>query len=144
LKAGYLLDTSAVVALLKGTPPPVRRRFRKAIKKEAPFGVSSVVLHELWHGVARSGRAQENAERLKVFLSAPVRVVPFEAEDAAEAGRLRAELEAAGASLGPYDVLIAAQALRLGATLVTADAHTFERVRGLAWKDWGRKGSGRE
>jgi predicted nucleic acid-binding protein len=36
--------------------------------------------------------------------------------------------------------LIAAQALRLNATLVTANAAEFARVRGLARQDWGAKG----
>jgi hypothetical protein len=45
-------------------------------------------------------------------------------------------LEADGTPIGPYDMLIAAQALRSGATLVTANVKEFSRVRGLAWQDW--------
>ena len=52
------------------------------------------------------------------------------------AGQLRRALEAAGAPIGPYDLLIAAQALRTGATLVTAKVAEFARIRGLAWEDW--------
>jgi tRNA(fMet)-specific endonuclease VapC len=47
-----------------------------------------------------------------------------------------ATLEAAGTPIGPYDMLIAAQALCSGATLVTANVKEFSRVRGLAWQDW--------
>jgi hypothetical protein len=47
-----------------------------------------------------------------------------------------ATLEAGGTPIGPYDMLIAAQALRRGATLVTANVKEFSRVRGLAWQDW--------
>jgi len=94
------------------------------------------VLYELWYGVARSGRRRENAERLRVFLSGNIDVVPFSEEDAVAAGELRATLEAAGTPIGPYDVLIAGQALRSGATLVTANVSEFARVQGLAWQDW--------
>jgi tRNA(fMet)-specific endonuclease VapC len=52
------------------------------------------------------------------------------------AGDLRATLEAAGTPIGPYDLLIAAQALRAGATLVTAKVSEFARVPGLQWQDW--------
>ena len=94
------------------------------------------MLYELWYGVARSEHRHENAERLRVFLSGNINVVPFDEEDAAAEGDLRAALEAEGAPIGPYDPLIAAQALRIKATLVTANVPEFARVRGLVWQDW--------
>ena len=66
-------------------------------------------------------------------------VAPFAQEDAAIAGDLRATLEAAGTPIGPYDLLIAAQALRTGTTLVTANVSEFARVPGLVWQDWTAK-----
>ncbi len=135
----YFLDTNAVIALLKNEPATVRRRLRRAASRGALIAISSVVLYELWYGVARSERRRENAERLRIFLSGNIRVVPFDESDAADAGDLRAALEAAGTPIGPYDLLIAAQALRLNATLVTANVSEFARVRGLAWQDWSRK-----
>jgi tRNA(fMet)-specific endonuclease VapC len=62
--------------------------------------------------------------------------VSFEERDAAIAGDLRASLEASGTVIGPYDLLIAAQALRTDATLVTANTSEFARVPGLMWEDW--------
>lgn len=132
----YLLDTNAVIALLKNDPAGVRRRLRRAVTRRAAITVSSVVLFELWYGVARSERRRENAERLRVFLSGNINVVPFEEEDAATAGNLRAALEGAGTPIGPYDLLIAAQALRTGATLVTANISEFRRVHNLVCQDW--------
>jgi tRNA(fMet)-specific endonuclease VapC len=132
----YLLDTNAVIALLKNNPPGVRERLRRAVSQRVSIAVSSIVLYELWYGVARSGRRRENAERLRVFLSGSIDVVPFSEEDAVAAGELRAALEAAGTPIGPYDVLIAGQALRSGATLVTANVSEFARVQGLVWQDW--------
>jgi len=132
----YLLDTNAVIAVLKDRPADVRLRLRRAVSRGASIAVSSVVIYELWYGVARSERRRENAERLRVFLSGRIEVAAFDAEDAETAGDLRATLEAAGTPIGPYDMLIAAQALRSGATLVTANVKEFARVRGLAWQDW--------
>ena len=60
-------------------------------------------------------------------------------QDAKAAGHLRATLEAAGTPIGPYDILIAAQALRMRATLVTGNISEFARVRGLVCQDWGAK-----
>ena len=64
-------------------------------------------------------------------------MLPFEAEDAAHAGDIRAHLESKGTPIGHYDCLIAAQARRRGATLVTANRREFERVPGLMVMDWG-------
>ena len=132
----YLLDTNAVIALLNDRPASVRERLRQAAAEGPSISVSSIVVFELWYGVARSQRRRENAERLRVFLSGVIQTLAFEEEDAAAAGELRADLEAAGTPIGPYDLLIAAQALRKGATLVTANVSEFARVQGLAWQDW--------
>ena len=106
----------AVIALLKNQPAGVRGRLRRVVSRGASIAVSSVVLYELWYGVARSERRRDNAERLRIFLSGKIDVVPFDEQDAATAGDLRATLEAAGTPIGPYDLLIAAQALRNRAT----------------------------
>jgi tRNA(fMet)-specific endonuclease VapC len=132
----YLLDTNIVIALLRNRPARVRERLRRAVSEVATIIVSSVVLFELWYGVARSGRREENAQRLRAFLSGNIGVLPFEDGDAAIAGDLRASLEASGTMIGPYDLLIAAQALRTGTTLATANVSEFARVPGLLWEDW--------
>ncbi|HMA71141.1 MAG TPA: type II toxin-antitoxin system VapC family toxin [Xanthobacteraceae bacterium] len=134
----YFLDTNTVIALLKNQPP-VRSRLRRVASRGAVVAVSSIVLYELWYGVARSERRRENVERLRVFLSGNINVRPFDEEDAAIAGDLRGALATAGTPIGPYDLLIAAQALRSGATLVTANVSEFARVRGLVWQDWSAK-----
>jgi tRNA(fMet)-specific endonuclease VapC len=86
--------------------------------------------------VARSQRIAKMPRDYGVFLSGNIDVAPFDEEDAAVAGDLRAALETAGTPIGPYDLLIAAQALRGGATPVTANVSEFARVRGLVWQDW--------
>ncbi len=136
MRLTYHLDTNVVIALLRNKPARVRERFRQVVSEDAIVHVSSVVLFELWNGVARSGRRQENTERLRVFLSGDITIASFEEKDAVIAGDLRATLEMGGTSIGPYDVLIAAQALRAGATLVTGNVSEFARVTGLMWEDW--------
>jgi tRNA(fMet)-specific endonuclease VapC len=132
----YLLDTNAVIALLTNRPSTVRERLREIPTTALQLAVSSIVLFELWYGVARSRHRADNTQRLRSFMSGAVTVLPFEEEDAATAGDLRAELERRGTPIGPYDLLIAAQALRAGATLVTANVSEFRRVPGLNWEDW--------
>ena len=132
----YLLDTNAVIAVLKDQPPNVRNRLRRLVRRGVWIAVSTIVLYELWYGVARSQRRRENAERLRVFLSGNIDVARFDEDDAVTAGDLRAALETAGTPIDPYDLLIAAQALRSSATLVTANVSEFARVRGLDWQDW--------
>jgi tRNA(fMet)-specific endonuclease VapC len=132
----YLLDTNAVIALLNDEPAVFRKRLRRVVSKGATVAVSSVVLYELWYGVARGARRRENSERLRVFLSGGVAVYPFSEDDAAVAGDLRATLAAAGAPIGPYDLLMAAQALCNDATLVTANVAEFARLPDLRWQNW--------
>ncbi len=135
----YLLDSNAVIAVLENEPAIFRKRLRRTVSRGGTIAVSSIVLYELWYGVARSARRRENAERLRVFLSGGVVVNAFSEEDAMTAGDLRATLEVAGTPIGPYDLLIAAQALRSNATLVTANVSEFGRVPGLQWQDWTAK-----
>lgn len=134
----YLLDTNACIALINGRPTAVRERFEAATTTGRLVATSSVVIFELWYGVAKSARRQTNADRLGVFLSGPLEVVDFDDEDARHAGTARAVLEVAGTPIGAYDVLIAGQALRHGATLVTANTGEFARVTDLVWEDWAR------
>jgi tRNA(fMet)-specific endonuclease VapC len=59
-------------------------------------------------------------------------------EDARFAGKIRAAIEAAGRPIGAYDLLIAAQAVRLKLTLVTANGREFAHIKGLEWEDWAK------
>lgn len=133
MRTAYLLDTNAVIAVLNGDAT-VRQRLRNAMKSGDIF-ISSVALFELWYG-ARSARRAENTERLRVFLSGAVGHIPFDEDDAAIAGDIRFALESTGTPIGPFDLLIAAQALRMGATLVTENVGEFSRVQGLVWENW--------
>ena len=132
----YLLDTNACIALINGTQAGVRRRFQRAAARDSVMLVSSIVAFELWYGVGKSQRKEANTQRLEAFLAGPLEWTPFDDDDARAAGDVRAELETAGTPIGAYDVLLAGQARRRGATLVTSNVREFGRVSGLKWEDW--------
>jgi tRNA(fMet)-specific endonuclease VapC len=132
----YLLDTNAVVALLRNKPAKVRDRYREAEASGDYLALSSVVLFELWYGVAKSSQVPENTERMRILLSGDLDLLDFDDEDARTAGQVRAALEKGGNPIGAYDLLIAGQALRRGLTVVTANTSEFGRVTGLSWQDW--------
>jgi tRNA(fMet)-specific endonuclease VapC len=132
----YLLDTNACIALISGTSNHVRRRFQRAAARKTVTLLSSVVAFELWYGVEKSQRREANAQRVETFFAGPLEWVVFDQDDAREAGQVRADLEREGQPIGAYDVLLAGQARRRGAILVTANAREFARVPGLKWEDW--------
>lgn len=130
------LDTNVVIAAINSRPAVVRARLEQALAEQVAVGIPVVVLFELRYGIAKSERAAQNLAALAAFLTLDVTLWPFDNEDAGEAGDIRAALERAGTPIGPYDVLIAAQARRRGAVLATADAREFARVPGLASENW--------
>ena len=133
-----LLDTNAVIEIINGTSVPVRATFDLRLAQGDAITVSAIVIHELEYGVAKSQRRKFNSDLLHGFLSGPVDILAFDGEDAATAGAIRAALEAKGTPIGPYDVLIAGQALRHKATLVTANTREFKRIKGLKVEDWAK------
>jgi len=128
------LDTNAVIAAVN--QPSVRLRLEQALVDRVTVGIPTVVLYEMWHGIRKSMRPQANTEVLANFLALDVALWPFEFGDAEEAGDIRAALGRAGTPIGPYDILIAAQARRRSAVLITANEREFARVPGLKTEDW--------
>jgi tRNA(fMet)-specific endonuclease VapC len=130
------LDTNAVIAALNSKTTPVRHRLDAALSAGSKVAVSSIVYFELWFGVAKSARPERNARRIADFMELGIEILDFDAEDARDASDIRAFLAKAGTPIGPYDILIAAQARRREALLVTANNREFARVPGLKIKDW--------
>ena len=126
----YLLDSNAVIALLKGHPG-----FLSRIRQHAPqdFAIPAIVAHELFYGAYKGQRTAENLARIEAL---QFEVLEFDREDARQAGELRAHLSAAGTPIGPYDVLIAGQALSREMILVTHNTREFHRVPALRVEDW--------
>ena len=125
----YLLDSSVCVPVLRG----------KSSVKDLPLpsetGLCSVVAAELWAGVYKLGEAHRQFTSLTDFFDI-FNVIDFTADAARHHGAIRAELEAKGMSIGPLDLLIAAHARSLGATLITANVGEFKGVKGLKVLAW--------
>lgn len=132
------LDTNAVIAAINAGASPVRDRLQVVFDRGETICISTIVLFELWYGVAKSTRREHNSAKLAGFTGGPVRALQFDSEDAEEAGEIRAQLHRAGTPIGYYDLLIAAQARRRNAVLVTANVREFARVPGLQLEDWTR------
>ena len=99
------------------------------------MGISTVVLSELEYGVAKSQQVERNRQRLADFLQ-PFIIVPYDAAAARAYGTLRTQLERSGQLIGREDMMIAAHALSLEATIVTNNAREFQRVSGLVVENW--------
>jgi tRNA(fMet)-specific endonuclease VapC len=129
----YLLDTNAVIAILNSAES---KTFAAVLKQRSEdVATSSIVMHELFFGAYKSARQARN---LSVLEALRLTILDFDGDDAREAGRIRAQLSQRGRPIGPYDVLIAGQALRHRLILVTANVREFSRVPGLACEDWSK------
>jgi tRNA(fMet)-specific endonuclease VapC len=135
----YLLDANAIIALLNDTTSPIARRVRRHAPRD--FGVSAVVIHELYYGAFKSQRVEQNVARMDALQFS---VLEFDEEDARQAGHIRAHLASKGTPIGPYDVLIAGQAMARELTLVTHNTSEFQRVPGLKVEDWKRPAAQRQ
>jgi tRNA(fMet)-specific endonuclease VapC len=128
----FLLDTNTCIYIINRRPPKVFDHF--AGLKHGEIAISSITGAELSFGVAKSGSLRNRAALDKFF--APLEILPFDEGAMREYGPLRFHLEAAGTPIGSLDLLIAAHALSLEATLVTNNAREFQRVPGLSIENW--------
>ena len=128
----YLLDTNLCIRVLRDRPPEVRERFNL---EADGLCISAVVLTELLHGAAKSGRPEHNRAEVERF-AARLEVLPFDEAAADHAADIRATLERRGQAIGGYDLLIAGHARSRGLTVVTGNLSEFGRVDGLRCEDW--------
>ncbi|TPI54416.1 MULTISPECIES: type II toxin-antitoxin system VapC family toxin [unclassified Mesorhizobium] len=126
----YLLDTNAVIAVMKGDEDLLA-----LLKRHRPqdFAVSAIVVHELHYGAEKSQRRVENLARIEALLFP---VLEFDREDARHAGEIRATLATLGTPIGPYDALIGGQARARNLTLMTRNIREFERIKALSIETW--------
>ena len=128
-----LLDTDICIYAINRKRPEVLVRIRDY--RIGEVGISSITYAELRFGVENSKRVEANLKRLERFVL-PLEIVPFDAEAGRRYGRVRTELKRAGCPIGSNDILIAAHALSLDATLVTHNIREFVRVAGLRIEQW--------
>ncbi len=120
-----MLDSSACIPVLRNQTGLGK------LPDPALTGIPVIVAAELWTGVKKNFHTHpHHAKRLEAFLGL-FWLAEFTLDAALHYADIRAALEAAGTPIGPFDLLIAAQARSLGATLVTANSGEFKRVKGL-------------
>jgi len=128
----YLLDTDTCIDLLRGLRSVVSK-----LEKLSPedCGISAIATFELFAGAAKARQSSNEIDKIERLVSV-LEEISFDREAAHQAGALRYRLDKAGTPLGPYDLLIAAHALALDLTLVTANTVEFGRVAGLRIQSW--------
>ncbi len=143
----YLLDTDTLIHLIRGLKSkrhPVRRQRAQALARRCretqtagdTVGLSAVTVSELEFGAWNGGDYDAEIGAVRKVLT-PFDLYDFNAvECPRHYGRVRHELTAAGVPIGALDLLIAAHALALDATLVTNNAAHFGRVQGLKTVNW--------
>ncbi len=127
-----MLDTNIVRQAVSKRSQPVLDQLVQ--RSPAELCVSVVTYGESTFGLRRRPEATKLASANETFF-AEIEILPFTREAATTYGTLRAAMEGLGKSLGPLDMLIAAHALSIGATLVSAD-RAFRFVPNLRVEDW--------
>jgi tRNA(fMet)-specific endonuclease VapC len=128
----YMLDANIISNLVRNPQGKAAKRIAKA--GEDRVCTSIIVAAELRYGCAKSGSTR--LLRAVEEVLAEIEVLPFDIPADAAYGGIRADLEAAGRPIGSNDLLIAAHAHAIDATIVTANAAEFRRVRGLKVENW--------
>ena len=130
----YLLDTDTCIDILRGVGT-VLNRARDVSPDDC--AVSTVTAYELLTGAEKCRAPASERAKVEIFLN-NVHEVPFDHNAAVRTAHARSDLERRGLMIGPYDVMLAGQALAEGLVLVTSNTDEFRRVRGLHTADWRR------
>jgi tRNA(fMet)-specific endonuclease VapC len=128
----YMLDTNIISDLIKNPQGSVAKRIAKV--GEDAVCTSIIVAAELRYGCAKKG-SKKLLKAVDAILE-ELPVLPFDAPADVGYGTIRAQLEAVGRPIGGNDLLIAAHAHAIDATVVTANTDEFKRIRGLKVENW--------
>lgn len=129
----YMLDTNICIYIIKQKPKSVVEKFKKM--DNADVCISSITYSELLYGAEKSSNIAKNLLALTMFLS-NVDIISYDESASVDYGLIRAKLEREGQTIGPLDMLIAAHAKSLNATLVSNNLNEFKRVNGLNIENW--------
>lgn len=128
----FLLDTNILSDLIRNPRGSVAKKIETL--GEAAVCTSIITACELRYGAAKKG-SSELSDRVGELLSA-IEVLPFEEDADKYYAAIRWYLTRNGTLIGPNDLLIAAHALALDMTLVTANINEFSRVPDLRVENW--------
>lgn len=128
----YLLDTNILSNLIRNPQGPIARKIVEV--GEASICTSLVVAAELRYGAEKKGSPRLSSQVAAVL--SRIDVLPLEQPTDEVYAKIRVALEANGQPVGANDLLIAAQALALGYTVVTDNEREFRRFDGLSVENW--------
>lgn len=128
----YLLDTDICIDVLRGRQDSIVR-----LSKISPMdcSISIITVYELFCGLANAKQPKAEQEKIR-RLTAELPVLQFDEAAAQHAADIRTMLQRRGSIIGPYDLLIAGQALSSGRTLVTRNVREFQRIDSLLLETW--------
>ena len=129
----YMLDTNICVYMMNEHPKHVIEKYRTLLGGDAI--ISSIVWSELSYGAFKSHHKERNLASLDKFII-PIQVAPYDTKAGTCFGEIRATLEKQGNIIGSYDLMIAAHALSINATLVTNNTKEFSRIKHLRCENW--------
>ncbi len=127
----FMLDTDSISFALRGQGQVNERMVQH---RPADLCMSAISLAELRFGADRrnSRKLHASIDRMTGIL----KVMPFDGICAARFGMIAHELARRGVPIAKFDLLIAAHAIAIGATLVTNNVRDFARVPGLRVENW--------
>jgi tRNA(fMet)-specific endonuclease VapC len=132
----YLPDTNVLSRYLRGIDAGIKTKLETHLRF---CRLSSVVLSELKYGAAKRPDVLAYRSRVESLRTLIADEVDYTCSDATYYGFIRAHLarlKPNAQPIGPYDLMLAAQAIRIGATIVTNSTAEFVRVPGLILEDW--------
>jgi tRNA(fMet)-specific endonuclease VapC len=129
----FLLDTNICIYAINGRHPRLTKKLLSVHPSE--ILVSSITVGEMEYGAAKSHWGERTRQIMHAFL-ANYDTLPFTEQDAALFGAFRAQLEAAGITIGVLDVMIATQGVANDLTVVTHNTREFIRIPGIKLEDW--------
>ena len=129
MAGSYLLDTNIIIGLFAGQASIINN-----LQQSDEIFIPSIALGELHYGAWKSGRVQQNLERIEELV-VDVTIFDCDSATARQYGDVKNRLRLKGRPLPENDIWIAALALQHDLVLVTRDAH-FQHVEGLQTIRW--------
>ena len=130
----YMLDTNICIYVMNERDDDLPGLFEE---HAARICISSITYAELCYGVVNSAQIEHNTRELETFRR-DLDIVPFGDVAGMHYAEIRHALRQRGTPIGANDLLIAAHARSLGATLVTNNQSEFGRVPELRVENWSR------
>lgn len=131
----WMFDTDIFIYFINRKPGYERIARRMSGRSPGELRLSAITLSELKFGVENGEFRQENAQALAGTLDF-FQADDFPADAAQDYGEIKTALLSKGRAIGPYDMLIAAHARHIGATVVSNNEREFRRVPHLLVENW--------